>query len=296
MSLIHRPCPTCASDQSTNFLTCKDHSVSKETFTIVQCSQCHMVYTNPVPDEASIGNYYQSQEYISHSDTKKGLVNRIYHLVRNHTLNQKAKLVKRINNNTTGNLLDIGCGTGYFLNKCKSEGWNVDGTEPDQNANALASQIVGKKIPQDLNYIQTNHTYHIISLWHVLEHIHSLNETLSKIKSILHKEGHLIIAVPNYESLDAKIYKDFWAAYDVPRHLYHFSKDSISRLIDKHDLVLQEIVPMTFDSYYVSLMSEKYKNPGNFLSNIANSIVNGYRSNNYQKNNYSSLIYIIRNK
>lgn len=287
-------CPICGSKESKEFLKVKDHSVSQETFTIVQCNSCHFKFTNPVPTQETIGKYYKSENYISHSDTKEGLVNKAYHFVRNYTMKKKLKL---INSLTKGrNILDIGCGTGYFLKTCKEHGWKIYGTEPDEGARKLASENTDKEIDTSVFSIEETHHFDIITMWHVLEHVHMLNETLIKTNVLLKKDGSLIIAVPNSDSKDAQIYKQDWAAYDVPRHLYHFDQKSMDGILKKHGFQIEQTIPMKFDSYYVSMMSEGYISD-NQTTKYLKSILNGYKSNTYglfNKNNYSSIIYIAK--
>ncbi|MBX9850758.1 MAG: class I SAM-dependent methyltransferase [Cytophagaceae bacterium] len=292
MLVSFNQCPVCEGKKFESFLNCKDHSVSKENFTIVKCSDCNFKFINPHPSEDSIGKYYQSEEYISHSDTKKGLINRAYHFVREITLKKKLKLVNSLSANRT--LLDIGCGTGYFLKTCKANGWNVEGTEPDDKARKIAEELTGKELYSSVFSIENNQ-YDVITMWHVLEHVHKLNETIIKLKVLLRKNGRIVIAVPNCDSKDAKHYKEFWAAYDVPRHLYHFTPETMEKLLTKHGLKLEQTLPMKFDSYYVSLMSEKYLSD-NQAATIIKPVLNGWKSNisgMFNNNKYSSIIYVI---
>lgn len=289
-------CPICQGKEFKLFLNCKDHSVSEEVFSIVQCVQCNFKFTNPVPSENSIGKYYKSENYISHSDTKKGLVNRAYHIVRNITLKKKLSLVNSLSQK--GNLLDVGCGTGYFLKTCKTDGWRIDGTEPDESARKLAEQNTLQPLYSSVFQLENTKHYNVISMWHVLEHVHKLNETIIKLNVLLKDNGRMVIAVPNSDSKDAAIYKENWAAYDVPRHLYHFNQKSMADLMSKHGFEIEKTIPMKFDAFYVSMMSEGYI-AENQKINYISSILNGCKSNIYgafNKNNYSSIIYIARKK
>jgi len=283
-------CPICGNTETEQFIDCLDYSVSKEHFHLVRCKNCTFTFTNPRPDEAHISKYYQSPEYISHSDTSKGLINKVYHLVRQKTLADKLKLINNIH--LKGKLLDIGCGTGAFLEICKKNGWKVKGTEPDNGARHIAQKKIENIIEADILQAYENEKFDVITMWHVLEHIHILHATIEKIYRLLSNTGKLIIAVPNINSYDAKYFKEYWAAYDTPRHLYHFNQRTLELLMNKHGIKLDMIVPMKYDAYYISLISTKKKyNKINFVEGITQ----GLKSNSWAQkngNNYSSLTYI----
>lgn len=221
--VTYAECPGCKSQSIAKALVCKDYTVTGDLFEIWECSRCTLRFTQHVPDAASIGAWYQSADYVSHSDTKKGIVNRLYHIVRSYTLGSKRKLVEKVTGKTTGTLLDVGAGTGAFAHTMQSGGWEVTGLEPDTTArgNALKNYGLTLNTLEHLAFMPVN-TLDVITLWHVLEHVHDLNGYLDTFLRILKPGGKLVIAVPNYTSKDAEIYNRYWAAYDVPRHLYHF--------------------------------------------------------------------------
>lgn len=287
-------CPICGKEDFKNFLVVTDNSVSKESFVIVECENCTFKFTNPRPDAASIDKYYESEEYISHSNIKTGIINRAYHVVRSITTKQKVELINR-HAPAKGTILDYGCGTGVFLSACKNDGWEIRGVEPNSRAREEASSVTGELIAKGLEEI-SGEKFDVITLWHVLEHIHTLKETLSALIDLLQEDGTLIIAVPNADSHDAQQYKADWAAYDVPRHLYHFTQPTMKRLLKKHKMKLEEVLPMKFDAYYVSMLSEKHKEG---KTKVISSVVNGYKSNSYAEkngNDYSSLIFVANRK
>ncbi len=253
-------CPICQSEKIKMVLSATDQTVSREKFQVWECQNCSARFTQEVPVESEIGRYYQSEEYISHTDTNKGIINRLYQVVRNYTLNQKVDLVKKLSGKDQGNILDLGCGTGDFLGAMEKYGWKTLGLEPDEGARAIAMEKnnVHTKETQELFQLEPN-SFDMVSMWHVLEHVHELHSYLEQIRSILKNDGNLIIAVPNYQSLDAQHYQDKWAAYDVPRHLYHFSPLSMEKLLEKNGFRMKKMKHMPFDSFYVSLLSEKYK-------------------------------------
>jgi len=294
MQLIFN-CPVCGHNKFETKLSVKDYTVSNETFDIVECHQCSLRFTQQVPDETQIGRYYQSEEYISHTDSKKGLFNNVYQLVRGFALKSKRNLVEEFTQSQQKKMLDYGCGTGAFLNEMKLNGWEVIGMEPDPGAAQKAMELTSSDVrdPSALDSIEPS-SFDAITLWHVLEHVHTLNETLDKLKRALKPGGYLFIAVPNYTSHDATIYQQYWAAYDVPRHLYHFSPAAMKTLIAGHGLTMKSILPMWFDAFYVSLLSEKYKhNKTSVLSACITGAISNLKAL-INKEKCSSLIYVIR--
>jgi 2-polyprenyl-3-methyl-5-hydroxy-6-metoxy-1,4-benzoquinol methylase len=288
-------CLVCGSDSFEPFLVCKDYTVSQEMFSIVSCKGCGFKFTNPRPDNSVIGDYYKAETYVSHSNTKKGIVNKLYHSVRNYTLKQKLKLIS--SHVSRGTMLDYGCGTGMFLSVCKNDGWETYGMEPDDNARKMSIEK-GLDVFADKDKVSDcvgQKKFNAITLWHVLEHVTDMEETLSFFKSKLIDDGVLIIAVPNHASYDAEYYKEFWAAYDVPRHLHHFDIKSMTSLVEKVGFKFQESKPMKFDSFYVSMLSEKYKTG---TVNLVKAFLIGLTSNFKAKDthSYSSTIYLFKHK
>jgi len=284
-------CPVCGHSHFAPFLTAKDHTVSHEQFKIVECKQCGFVFTNPRPLKENLGKYYKSTAYVSHSDTSEGLINKVYKQVRKITLNQKYNLVKPYLENN--NLLDIGSGSGSFLNAVKEKGVNAFGVEPDIETRESSIKKYGINVKDEsaLSDFEADY-FSVITMWHVLEHVPNLEERVLEIKRILSPTGRLFVAVPNYTSFDASYYKEHWAAYDVPRHLYHFSPVTIRKLFNKHNMVLERVIPMKFDSFYVSMLSEKYKNgKPNLLKGILNGIKSNFKADN---DTFSSQIYVIK--
>jgi len=288
MKVQIKQCIYCGCDDLKTILQVKDHSVSKEEFELSECGCCSLIMTNPQPTPSEIGRYYQSEDYVSHTDTKKGFIHYLYHVARNLTLKRKRNLIAKYHKK--GNLLDIGCGTGYFAAFMKDNKYDVSVMEPDPQAAEKAAEKLHIKPYQSLEDIQG--TYDIITMWHVLEHVHDINTTFSKLNALLKENGVLLIAVPNPESTDAKHYKEYWAAYDVPRHLYHYKKSLIRHASIKFDMKVTSIRKMMLDSFYISMLSEKYKR-GSILTAAWNGLLSNLKSG---KDNSSSLIYIIQKK
>ena len=256
-------CPICNKEDIASLLHTKDYSLTTEDFQIIQCANCTLEYTDPAPSKEAIAPYYNFPSYISHTDTKEGLVNQIYHKVRNHTLTQKTNWVQSLFTGHKGQLLEVGAGTGAFAHSMLNKGWKVTALEPDaaSRQKALENYDINLLPIEELSHLEPA-KYEVITLWHVLEHVHDLNAYMKTFHSLLKPNGRLIIAVPNHTSYDAGFYKNYWAAYDVPRHLYHFSPLSMHYLAKKHKMSIVQKLPMWFDSFYVSLLSEKYKQSG----------------------------------
>ncbi len=294
MTIIHSACPGCKSREINFALTAIDHTLSHEEFEIWQCNNCTLRFTRAIPDKDAISAYYRSENYISHSNTAKGFINSIYHTVRKITLVTKKKLIEKYTGTGTGIILDIGCGTGAFLHTMQQAGWGITGLEPDEAAKIKAKQLYGLTLQNaETLFKMPSETYDAITMWHVLEHVHDLHKDLDQVKKLLKPKGFLFIAVPNYTCYDQKIYQEYWAAFDVPRHLYHFSPKAMMYLLQLHDLKIKSMKRMWFDSFYVSMLSEKYRSGRN---NILSAFWNGFVSNCkaiMDKRKCSSIIYVI---
>lgn len=274
-----------------HFLNVKDYSVSQEIFDLYHDEKLDMLITYPQPSLENLGKYYESVDYISHTDSKRSLFEKCYHFIKSIALKNKLDLVNALQP-SKGSILDIGAGTGDFLSVIKENGWHTIGVEPSEKAKAIAKKkgvsFVGETSELD------NNSFDVISMWHVLEHVPNLDNQIKELKRLLKPNGTLIIAVPNFKSFDAKYYGKFWAAYDVPIHFWHFSKTAIKKLFQKENMKLVKVLPMKFDSFYVSLLSEKYKTG---KMNYIKAFFVGLRSNWKAKKNfeYSSHIYILKN-
>jgi 2-polyprenyl-3-methyl-5-hydroxy-6-metoxy-1,4-benzoquinol methylase len=277
------------------FLTCQDYTVSNESFDLILDEELDMLITSPKPKNEDLGKYYESEKYISHTDSKQTFFDKIYQTVKTYTVLKKVKFIDGFVDSTLieKTLLDVGCGTGDFLVKAKKSNWIITGVEPNASARKIAKEKTSHKILKDISESNSS-KYDVITLWHVLEHVPNLTEYISQLKQLLKPDGTLLIAVPNYRSYDAKYYGKFWAAYDVPRHLWHFSKKSIKGLFGKEKMEVVKIYPMLFDSFYVSLLSEKYKRG---KQNPIKAFFVGLYSNilAIRSKEYSSHVYVIKN-
>lgn len=287
-------CPACHSENIVFCLTAKDHTVSQMNFDIWHCNDCSLRFTQDIPSIQDIGPFYQSANYISHSNTKKGLVNQIYHLVRNYTLGLKARQIKQFTGLSKGRILDIGAGVGAFAATMKKAGWWVTALEPDENARKNAAETFGLNLSfPDALYTFSENSFDVITLWHVLEHVHDLQGYWKSFHTCLPKGGKLVVAVPNYTSVDAIHYGAAWAAYDVPRHLYHFSPASMQALATQNGFSLVKTQPMWFDAFYVAMLSEQYKTG---KINYWSAFIQGLKSNwaaLSNRNKCSSVIYVM---
>lgn len=287
-------CPACGAASIRKVFCVTDHTVSGDAFEVWQCAACSLRFTQDVPAEEKIGAYYRSEDYISHTETREGLVNRLYMLVRRFTLRDKKQMICRETGLQKGRLLDVGAGTGAFAHTMQVAGWEVTGLEPDEGAIQRAAEIYRLQLqPSEQLFHLEENSYDAVTLWHVLEHVHRLHEYLEQIKRVCRHGGKIFIAVPNYTSVDAERYGPFWAAYDVPRHLYHFSPAAMDALVKRHGCRISKIRPMWFDSFYVSLLSEKYRTG---RARLIPGGLSGLRSNLRavsRPRRASSLIYVI---
>lgn len=287
-----RQCPSCGGDKFINELICTDHTVSKESFALTKCEQCELLITNPRPDKDNIGKYYESDNYISHTNKSNNLTHLLYKQVRRITFAHKYKIINDLSKNKS--ILDFGCGTGDFLNYCQSHSWTIAGIEPNKQARDKAINQNGSNIYSDLSQLPTNSKFDIITLWHVLEHIPDPKSLINELKVYLNVKGKILIALPNIDSYDCNHFKESWAGYDVPRHLTHFNQKTFQHLIRNCKLKIIKIIPMKFDAFYISILSNKIKSGS---SNYMKSFITGWKSNRWASNNdnnYSSLLYILK--
>ena len=282
-------CPFCESINTRSYLKLKDYFLSQEDFEIFACDDCKLLFTSPRPNQSVIGKYYKSEDYLSHNEHKKGLVPWIYNQVKKVNIRKKYKVA--IGNRIKPHLLDFGCGVGDFLHFAQQKGCEIMGCDMSEDARRFASEKLGKTIvtPEEIFALHDS-SFDIITMWHVLEHIDNLNYQAEQLQRLLKENGRLVIAVPNYMSYDAQYYKDKWAAYDVPRHLNHFHKESLQNIF-AGKFELEKIYPLKWDAYYISMMSENYIGRGNaFIKGI----ITGWKSNCKARKtgDYSSLIYV----
>jgi SAM-dependent methyltransferase len=270
-------CPSCGSTDTEPLFPVKDHSVSGEIFRLRRCGGCTLVFTEEAPSRESIGPYYRTEAYVSHTDSSKGVVNWLYHRVRQITVAAKRRMAERSVGGRTGRVLDYGCGTGAFLASMRDAGWEAVGLEPDAVARGNALRLHGLRVasPESLADLPDGH-FDVVTLWHVLEHVHDLHDTLSHLSRVLSPGGSLFIAVPNHLSFDAVHYGSHWAAWDVPRHLWHFTPVALEVLLERHGLAVKVRRPMWFDSFYVSMLSERYAHG---RLRLPQALITGLRSN-----------------
>ncbi len=287
-------CPLCGSNNITKYLSATDYFLTKESFSIDKCEECNFLFTNPRPEDKELTKYYKSDEYLSHNKKTNTVFSFIYNTIRKISVRNKFNLIKKLDNKNKC-ILDFGCGSGEFLSYCSNKSWKATGVEPDEDARNIAGRQKGVNVFESLDELVNNNDrkYDIITLWHVIEHVPELDIIIDRLKNILKCDGFLIIALPNPMSWDAQHYGKYWAAYDLPRHLYHFTEQTIKQLLSKHNFKSLRIQPMRFDAYYVSLLSEKYISG---YKNYFKAAKIGYLSNKKAKKtgNYSSIVYIFK--
>ena len=287
-----KQCPVCRNTSFKPYLKTRDYFLTQEPFTIDQCEKCSFIFTNPIPSKSELPKYYDSPDYLSHTVRGWSITGSIYKALRNLNIRNKYKIVQHYKK--IGKFLDIGSGTGELLNYFNQKGWETVGIEPNEKARnyAIDSYNINVFDESKLDDLQED-GFDVISLWHVLEHVYDLDERMKQIQKLGKKDSYVVIAVPNIESPDAQKYKDKWAALDIPRHLYHFSKGSIQTLLGRYNMELVKMYPMRLDAFYVSLLSEKYLNkkipaiPA-FFSGIQSNLKAG------KENNYSSMIFVAK--
>ena len=291
---MNNKCPWCGSEKAQINLWLKDEFLSKEDFHICECLNCGLSYTMPRPNKEKIGEYYKSEEYYSHQENKKGFIPRLYESVKKVNLKHKYKLATQGLN--IGKMLDIGCGVGDFLHTAEEHGWTCTGVEPSEDAKAIAKTKTKANIinSEDMEKIP-DATFDLITMWHVLEHVDDLKWQIEQLHRLTKTKGRIVIAVPNYKSYDAQYYKELWAAYDVPRHLSHFNKNVLTKIFKSKNLELVRTDKLIWDAYYISYMSEQYKQhkfpllKGTFRGCISNCKAR-------HTNEWSSMVYIFEKK
>jgi len=256
----HDKCPACSSDEIVFFLDCRDHFLSGDTFNLFRCSTCGFIFTQGHPEAEESQKYYESEEYVSHDDKAKGLTNRLYYLARDIMLKRKRKLVMRMTGLSRGSILDTGCGTGHFAGEMKKAGWDVTGIEPNLKARKYAEKNFNIKTlePGEMASL-ADCSFDCVTLWHVLEHIHDLKEYMTHLQRILKPDGICLVALPNTSSYDCLHFREYWAAWDVPRHLWHFNPGSFVPFASMTGFLTVEIRTMPLDIIYISVLSSRYK-------------------------------------
>lgn len=290
-------CPLCGGTHLKRVMTCTDFYASGEQFDVVSCEDCGFTFTQGVPVEAEIGRYYETPDYISHSDTKKGAMNTLYHQVRKYMLGKKARLIVKESHRKSGRLLDIGTGTGYFAATMAQRGWKVEAIEKNEQARLFAKEHFGLEVKSEaaLQEFQAG-SFDVITLWHVMEHLEHLDSIWERLYELLSDRGILIVAVPNCSSYDAEKYGEYWAAYDVPRHLWHFTPVTIQQLASKHGFIMAARHPMPFDAFYVSILSEKHRKSSlPFMKGMCTGTMAWFSALG-RKERSSSMIYVFRKK
>ena len=282
-------CSWCGTPSENQYLHLKDYFLSQEEFDIFECKNCGLLFTVPRPDPTVIGKYYQSDEYYSHQRNTKGFIPRLYEWVKSFNLRNKVNMA--IGDLPQGKLLDIGCGVGDFLCQVKNQNWEVMGIEPSEDAKNIAESRLGfRPIAPTESPALENSSFDVITLWHVLEHVDDLHFQTSEIVRLLKPGGRLIIALPNFQSFDCQYFKDKWAAWDVPRHLNHFSSDTLQKMVVSLGFKPIDTKKLIWDAFYISYLSERYANRS--FSLMRGAWV-GLRSNMKARRSgmYSSLVY-----
>lgn len=284
-------CSNCNSPEISKFDEITDFFLTNEVFFIYSCNNCGVKFTHPIPE--NLTPYYNSEEYLSHEKNNKSIFSFVYNTIKSYSISRKylgiSKKMKR------GSVLEIGCGTGDLLNIFNKSKWKTIGVEPNDKPRNYAINHFNLNIVNNIEEIK-NENFNVIMLWHVLEHVINLKKYIHFLNEKLDKNGLLVIALPNPESWDAKHYKKYWAGWDVPRHLYHINEKALKELTKEY-FVIKEKQPLVFDSFYISMLSEKYKGKKG-LNLLFSFIYNGLKSNinAWKTNEFSSMIYYLKKK
>lgn len=291
---MNNKCPWCGSEKAQISLWLRDEFLTKEDFHICECLNCGLLYTMPRPDKDKIGDYYKSEEYYSHQENKKGFIPKVYERVKKTNLKHKYQLASKGIN--VGTLLDIGCGVGDFLHTAETHGWDCLGVEPSEDAKAIAQKrMKGKIISSEELETLSDGSFDLITMWHVLEHVDDLKWQIAQLQRLVKSSGRVVIALPNYKSYDGQYYKELWAAYDVPRHLNHFNRNTLTKMFKTSGLELIKMDKLKWDAYYISYLSEQYKHHS---LPLVRGVFRGWISNSKARRSgeWSSLVYVFEKK
>lgn len=291
---MNTKCPWCDSENVHLHLKLKDEFLSKEDFQIFECEDCGLLYTTPRPEKDKIGEYYKSENYYSHQENKQGFIPKVYEKVKSINLKSKSKMATK--GMKIGKVLDIGCGVGDFLHKMETYGWKTTGIEPSEDAKNIARKRMNAELysPDEIDKLESE-SFDLITMWHVLEHVDDLKTEIAELQRLLKKGGRLVLALPNFKSYDGQFYKEKWAAYDVPRHLNHFCQQSIYNIFKNSELNQIETQKLIWDAYYISFMSEQYKQHSlPLIRGVWRGLISNLKAR--RSGEWSSMVYIFEKK
>jgi SAM-dependent methyltransferase len=221
-------CQICNNNDHSSFMAVKDH-LQRNKFHLIECNSCGLVSIHPIPSDQKLSEYYRKEYYAL---PEKGIVGYLERKLNEAVFRTDLKHIER--HSKRGKLLDIGSGNGYFLKFAKENNWQTLGVEMSPDASKYARE---QKLEILNNSIEDVHLpkneFEVITMFNVLEHMTNLNSILKKVRDSLKPNGLLVIEVPNIESLQKKVFKNYWCHLDVPRHIFHFKRKSFLRLVGK---------------------------------------------------------------
>ena len=291
------PCPLCGASEQIPYANCTDFTVSKESFTLMRCQSCGVVYTLDPPSEEQMCRYDKLNLKLKLGDSPTGLTSRLYYHVRSRMLRKKARIVESQAYRTSGSLLNYGAKTGFFSHKMERRGWKVTSVEKYHEERLFSLEMFHHRMIDvpDMALLQAG-TFDVITMWHVFEHSHHPNELLDRFYELLRPGGILVMACPNIRSTDAMHYGPYWAAYDVPRHLWHFNPNSITGLAYRHGFTLMHHEKMPYDRFYISILSERHlRHRMAFLRGMLQGL-RSWRISITKRGRSSSLVYVFRKR
>ena len=252
-------CIECQSNVNEEAIRLHDHLVSKKLFVIDHCKNCGFRYIKNPPDESEAYKFYETDEYVEHSDSADGFINTIYHQARKWMMRFKHNLINK--HGKKQRILDFGTGTGYFLNYMKSRGFDVTGIEISEKARKFGKEQFGLNIypPSEIFEESFPKEFSYISFWHVLEHVYEPQKVIGRLRDLLTDDGVMVVALPNYKCLEASVYKEYWNGYDVPRHIWHWDESSFRKFAENCGFKVTKTKILPLDPFYNCLISESYR-------------------------------------
>jgi len=256
-------CPLCNSDKSTITFNGKDFLYSKKDFTVVSCSSCGVMYTNPRVKKNQIGNYY-FKGYSPYKPVKRNpLLRTMIDLSGNIFGNINIEIHKDIKSYNFKTVLEVGPGSGSLLQFLKKNNYQVAGVEID---NDCVERIKAQGIEcycgelSDYKRMLGTRKFELIILCHVLEHLYNPREIIEIIYSLLSDNGILYMILPDVGSIEAKLFGKYWIGWDLPRHVVHYNRNTVRDLLTKSGFKVISIRKNISSSFFIESIGFRFLN------------------------------------